>query len=213
MSGIFEAYDQEFNALSREISNASNDFRDTESSSKRDIQAKQIDGLMSQASELIKQMEVEVRSLDASTRKSLTEKVTQYKRALASLKTDFNSRRNQADNSSLLGTKSGADRQRLLDTNDKIARQNEMIANASKTVAETEEVGLEITSELARNRQKIESSQAKAGEFTGMTDVARRMLGSMQRRDTRQKFIMFFVAVVLVIAIVCTVYFSSKKKK
>ncbi len=36
-----------------------------------------------------------------------------------------------------------------------------MIANAYRTVAETEEVGLEITSELARNREKIESSRAK----------------------------------------------------
>ncbi len=43
----------------------------------------------------------------------------------------------------------------------RIARQNEVIANATRTVAETEEVGLEITSELARNREKIESSRAK----------------------------------------------------
>lgn len=213
MSGIFEAYDQEFNALSREISNASNTFRDTESASKRDVQAKQIDGLFSQVTELIKQMEVEVRSLDPATRKTLSEKMAQYKRAVASLKTDFNSRRNQADSSALMGGKSAADRQRLLDTNEKIARQNDMIANATKTVAETEDVGLEITTELARNRQKIESSQAKASEFTGMTDVARRMLGSMQRRDTRQKWIMGFVATVLVIAIALTVYFSSAKKK
>jgi hypothetical protein len=43
----------------------------------------------------------------------------------------------------------------------RLSRQNEMIANAYRTVAETEEVGLEITSELARNREKIESSRAK----------------------------------------------------
>ena len=43
----------------------------------------------------------------------------------------------------------------------RIARQNEMIANATRTVAETEEVGMEITSELSRNREKIESSRAK----------------------------------------------------
>ena len=77
---------------------------------------------------------------------------------------------------------------------------------------ETEEVGMEITSELGKNRSKIESSQGKLNEFGGMTDVARRMLGSMQRRDTRQKWIMAFVAIMLVIAIKLTVVYSSKKK-
>ena len=119
MSNIFEAYDQEFNSLSREINKSVKNFRDTESSGKKDTLGKQIDGLFSQASDLIKQMEVEVRSLDPATRKSLTEKVTQYKRALASLKTDYTSAKDQADRSALVGTKSGADRQRLLDTNDK----------------------------------------------------------------------------------------------
>lgn len=36
-----------------------------------------------------------------------------------------------------------------------------MIQNATRAVADTEEVGMEITSELARNREKIESSKAK----------------------------------------------------
>lgn len=36
-----------------------------------------------------------------------------------------------------------------------------MIQNATRTVAETEEVGEEITAELARNREKINSSRAK----------------------------------------------------
>jgi hypothetical protein len=43
----------------------------------------------------------------------------------------------------------------------RLSRQNEMIQNATRTVAETEEVGLEITQELARNREKIESSRAR----------------------------------------------------
>lgn len=40
-------------------------------------------------------------------------------------------------------------------------RQNDAILAAHRTVLETEEVGLEITRELSRNREKIESSRAK----------------------------------------------------
>ena len=36
-----------------------------------------------------------------------------------------------------------------------------MINNAIRTVAETEEVGLEITTELQRNREKINSAHTK----------------------------------------------------
>ena len=43
-----------------------------------------------------------------------------------------------------------------------------MILNATRTVAETEDVATEITDELGRNRSKIESSQSKVNEFTGI---------------------------------------------
>lgn len=43
----------------------------------------------------------------------------------------------------------------------RLRRQNELIGNAHRMVSETEEVGMEITAELARNREKIESSRAK----------------------------------------------------
>ena len=52
-----------------------------------------------------------------------------------------------------------------LNLRNRIHRQNEMIANAHRTVAETEEVGMEITSELARNREKIEGARSKVSVF------------------------------------------------
>ena len=91
---------------------------------------------------------------------------------------------------------------------------------------ETEDVANDITAELARNREKIESSRAKvrlilviskififvgqASEFAGITDSARRVLASMSRRDVRQKYLVFFIAVVLIIAIVITAVYTSK---
>ena len=43
----------------------------------------------------------------------------------------------------------------------RLARQNEKIMNAHRTVAETEDVANEISAELGRNREKIESSHGK----------------------------------------------------
>ena len=121
-----------------------------------------VDALLLQAGDLLKQMEVEVRSHDSATRKVLSEKVNQYKRVLNSLRTDFTKAKEESDRNNLFaGTKSGADRQRMMDTNQKLGRQNETILAAQRSVAETEEVALDITNELSRNREKIESSRDK----------------------------------------------------
>eukprot|EP01034_Spumella_vulgaris_P022736 gene22737-28894_t len=53
--------------------------------------------------------------------------------------------------------------------------------------------------------------EVEAQEFSGITDSARRLLGSMSRRDTRQKFMVFFIAIVLIIAIVIVCVYTTKK--
>ena len=59
---IFDAYDQEFSSLSQEISRNVSELKTyTSSNDKTDSLIKMIDALFSQATELIKQMELEVR--------------------------------------------------------------------------------------------------------------------------------------------------------
>lgn len=60
--------------------------------------------------------------------------------------------------------------------NNRIGRQNDLISNAHRTVSETEEVGMEITAELARNREKIESSRAKVCVCVCVAILAVRMV-------------------------------------
>ncbi len=120
MSTIFDAYDQEFNNLSREIQKNSSELKATSNDKDRSSSLiRQIEALLSQASDLIKQMNVEVRSHDLATRKILSEKVSHYSKSLTSLKADFERIKEVAQRSSLIGEKSSGDRQRLLDTNDK----------------------------------------------------------------------------------------------
>lgn len=92
----------------------------------------------------------------------------------------------------------------------RLTAQNEKIMNMHRTVAETEEVAMEITTELGRNREKIESSHGKVREFIGMTDQARRILHSMNRREVQQKLILVFIAIILIIAISVTAYYASQ---
>mmetsp|Transcript_7367 Transcript_7367/g.6604 ORF Transcript_7367/g.6604 Transcript_7367/m.6604 type:complete len:214 (+) Transcript_7367:62-703(+) len=211
---IFDAYDSEYGALSRDIIKNISELKQLSSDNKEKSSnlIRHIDALLIQAADLIKQMEIEVRSHDAGTRKALNEKVSEYKKSLLSLRNDYDRTKEKSQRSSLIGDKSIEQRERLLKTNDKLAIQNELILNATRTVAETEEVGMEITKELARNREKIESSRARAREFSGITDSARRLLSVMQRREVQQKMMLGGLAVVLIIAIAVTAYYSTHKK-
>jgi vesicle transport through interaction with t-SNAREs 1 len=115
---IFEAYDGEYSALTRDIIKKVQELKSS-SGDKPQGQIRHIDGLFSQANDLIKQMEIEVRSHDPATRKALGEKVFEYKRALSSIRSDYERSKELAQRSSLVGEKSGEQRQRLLNANDK----------------------------------------------------------------------------------------------
>ena len=121
---IFAAYDQEFNNLSREIQKNISELKNDSSSATMspihsDGLIRQIEALLTQANDLLKQMNVEVRSHDPATRKILTEKMAQYAKIVSSHKMDFERAKEQVQRSALIGDRSMADRQRLLDTNDK----------------------------------------------------------------------------------------------
>ncbi|RYH06283.1 hypothetical protein EON65_43075 [archaeon] len=114
---IFDAYDAEFASLTKDINKNLNDLKSDPQNGSSLI--KMIDALLSQAQDLIKQMEVELRSHDTATRKSLTEKVNVYKKTRQNLKSDFERAKEESERSALIGEKSGEHRQRLLNANDK----------------------------------------------------------------------------------------------
>jgi hypothetical protein len=65
-------------------------------------------------------------------------------------------------------------------------------------------------SELERNREKINSARGKASDFVGLTDSARKMLSSMENRDTQQKMVLGFIGVFLLISLILVIYFATQ---
>lgn len=116
---IFDAYDTEFSALRQEISKNISEYRECSEDRSTSLY-KLVEALLLQSSDLIKQMEIEARSSDSSSRKILNEKVSQYKKTTAAMKNDFLQIKTQQDKNSLMNTSKGSEqRQRLLDTNDR----------------------------------------------------------------------------------------------
>jgi len=141
--------------------------------------------LLDQVADLLKQMSVEVRSLEGNERQEKNAMMAGYKTRHEETKIQVKTAKTAANKRALLGDADGKSlehRERMVDTNDKLARQNEMILNAQRIVAETEDVGADITSTLGDNRAKIESSRDKVKELHGDLDAADRITKSMVDR-------------------------------
>eukprot|EP00904_Undaria_pinnatifida_P004519 jgi/Undpi1/14068/HiC_scaffold_9.g03719.m1 len=221
MSSIFDAYDEEFLALTQDIGNNISHLATYETDSvKKRTQLTHVDALIGQAGDLLKQMEIEVRSTqDASTKKELAGKISSYKKTLQSLRGDYRKAVEKQEREGLLGGKEGMfaqggasqeQRDRLLQATDRLDGQGRRLEDSKRTMMEIEDTAMEITMELGRNREKIGEVHDKVRDVSGMTTSARRLVHSMSRRETQQKFMMYSIGLLLVIGVMVAVYYSLK---
>lgn len=175
--------------------------------------------LLAQAQDLLQQMTIEARgipSLEKERKQSCLQKVRVCKGNLANLNDDVEKARHEHNRDSLLSSGGGDKgfkknkngsrlsddtKERLLSTNSQLQSQNTTLDNARRIMAETEEVAMDITSELARNRETMESASGRVRDVSSLTNQARRVLVSMQRREVQQKMIVYGVGVFLFIMV------------
>lgn len=203
----FERYDEEFIELTEQVRKSIDDMKQPQT----DLESGDMTlNLLSQCDDLLKQMSVEARGVDdASVKRDLLGKVRACKEKLSALRGEYDAAKTELERGALLsggggGRRNGGSnehRERLLRTNEQLAAQNDTLENARRVMAETEDVAMEITSELSRNREKIESSHIRVREVSGMTNQARRIIQNMSRREVQQKLVTYAVAVILVIVV------------
>jgi len=134
----------------------------------------------------VHEAQMEARMADsAGEKKKMLEEVDAMKAKLMKHKATIESAQLKSGSSGGggVGGKSGQDRSRMEASNDKLARQNDVLLAAQRTVAETEDVGAEIVNELAQNRSKIEGAREKAQEVRTDLDDAQTRIDRMQKRD------------------------------
>lgn len=219
----FERYDAEFLTLMEQVKsrlrNASSVTSNSPTAVSGEADMKYTQGLLSQCDDLLKQMQVEARTADSSTKQVWLQKVRGCKAQLANLRDDFQTVQSRVEREALLLTSnedvlsssasdynSNKQRERLLQTSNQLRKQNQTLENAQRILVETEEVAMEITTELGRNREKIASAHQRVRDVSGLTNQARRIVQSMSKREVQQKLLMYLVAALLVIAVIVILY-------
>lgn len=150
---------------------------------------------------------------DRDLKDECLKKVRICKANLSNLEDDIKSLHSQLDRVALLNNPSSSQkggggglssdhRERLLQTNESLQNQNSTLENARRVMAETEDVAMDITQELARNRETMESARGRVRNVSGLTNRARRVLVSMRRREVQQKMVVYGVGVVMAIVVI-----------
>jgi len=212
----FERYDEEFLSLTSQIKSTISKVdieTSTTSTSQDSLQMAQ--NLLTQAKDLIQQMSIEARGMtnDRDLKDECLKKVRICKANLSNLEDDIKSLHSQLDRVALLNNPSSSQkggggglssdhRERLLQTNESLQNQNSTLENARRVMAETEDVAMDITQELARNRETMESARGRVRNVSGLTNRARRVLVSMRRREVQQKMVVYGVGVVMAIVVI-----------
>lgn len=82
------------------------------------------------------------------------------------------------------------------------------LLEAQQSLADTENVALDITSELSRQRETIHGAHEKIRETGGILGTTARILRTLQRREMQRKALIWFVIALMVFVIIIIIYFS-----
>lgn len=190
MSAEFRLFENEFQKSMERIDFLINSMRNAQETNKScSSVVEEVNTMLEDCKEMIKGIELDITSLDVTTKKSYREVILVRKSDLRSAKIRLDNEQSKVSGKSvLLGEKSLASRDKFHTVQDKIADQDDMIKNAMKSVAEMEDIGSSITLELNQNREKIETVRGKVVEVNSIANAAEKQTKQMQKRENCRIF-------------------------
>eukprot|EP00898_Chlorokybus_atmophyticus_P000549 jgi/Chlat1/1495/Chrsp12S02028 len=223
MSDIFRGYEREYGDLSAIINKKIAVLPTLQGEQKKQKQV-EIQSDLDEAQYLIKQMELEARSVGPSLRTPLQTKIKECDDDLKKLRQAAkrgasSAASHDAARAELMESGHGdgdyapvssEQRAKLLTTTDRIGRSGERIKESKRTLLETEELGVSILQDLHRQRQVIEHSRDTLHGTDDNITTSRRILQGMSRRMVQNKLIMIGIILALLGAIILVVYFKVK---
>jgi vesicle transport through interaction with t-SNAREs protein 1 len=223
MADILRSYEQQFGIICADImSNISRASSTPDKSSAITL----IDNLFQEASEIIEQMDLEIRDINSAIKRTPEEKekytniIKSYKKELSKLETEFNKQvKSQKVNKSI----SSNFEIQLNDDEDEelndLRRENQASMQSAsgnlergyKIVLETEETGNNILRDLFGQREQITRSRDRMREANSNLGKSSRIVGDMARRLIQNKLILIGMCFLLFLFLIFIIYYVVKK--
>ncbi|KAK8659297.1 hypothetical protein V6N13_029503 [Hibiscus sabdariffa] len=215
MSEVFEGYERQYCELSANLSRKCNSASVIHDSEQKKQKLSEISSGVDEADVLIRKMDLEARSLQPVVKATLLAKLREYKADLNKLKKEFKRISSPNAHDELLESGmadvhsvSAEHRDRLSMSVERLNQSSDRIKESRRTVLETEELGISILEDLHQQRQTLLHAHNKLYDVDSAIDKSKKVLTTMSRRITKNKWIAGSVIVALVLAIVLILYYK-----
>ncbi|KAJ9187446.1 hypothetical protein P3X46_002901 [Hevea brasiliensis] len=219
MSDVFEGYERQYCELSANLSRKCNSTSLLSDGEEKKVKISEIKSGLDDCDVLIRKMDLEARSLQPNVKAMLLAKLREYKSDLNKLKREFkritSGNADQAAREDLLeagmadaNAVSADQRERLSMSVERLNQSGDRIKESRRTMLETEELGVSILEDLHQQRQTLLHAHNKLHGVDDAIDKSKKVLSSMSRRITRNKWIVGSVIAALVLAIIFIISFK-----
>ncbi|XP_073144414.1 vesicle transport v-SNARE 12 [Henckelia pumila] len=218
MSEIYEGYERQYCELSANLSRKCNAAAAHPDGEKKKQEVAELHAGLDDADVLIRKMDLEARSLQPSLKASLLAKLREYKADLNKLKREVKKltllNSNQPSNEDLESGMAGAhtasanQRDRLAMTTERLNQSTDRLTESRRAALETEQLGVSILEDLHQQRETLLHSHKKLSDVDSAIDKSKKVLTSMSRRISRNKWIVGSIIAALIFAILIVLYFK-----
>ncbi|XP_063243496.1 vesicle transport through interaction with t-SNAREs homolog 1A [Bacillus rossius redtenbacheri] len=218
MGSLMADYEQQYGILTAgitaKIGRLSNDQNADRKALVLDVE-KEIE----EAQELLEQMELEVREVEASARPRLRSRVDSYRAELGRLSQEFMKVRSPPFQDGFFGQDdlySGVSlneeqKLRLLDNSERLERTGKILNTGYRIILETEDIGSQVLQDLHSQRETIQSARSRLRETDSELGRSSRLLGGMILRSLQHRAVLVVVGLVLACLVALGVYLSLSK--
>lgn len=219
-TGLFHQYETDYCNKSTDISRKIVSIASLTGELRRK-KVSEIEADVREADSVIKRMDMEARSLSADKSRTLLNKVKEYKADLQSLREQLKQAAAGGGDGDALAraelglgdnyySTSAGQRERMLAATERMQKTSDRLQVGKQQLAETEELGVTILQDLARQRETIVNARDTLHGADDNISKARKILGTMSKRIMTNKIITFGIAAFLLAAIILIIYVKLK---
>lgn len=221
MAENIAAFEQQYSLVTAEVVTETNKLAKLVGNEKQQG-VKVIERLMTEAKELLEQMEMEIRSVAPLERGKFQNRLQSYnvelmklekdyKRARISLGYDAQLRDELFNNGEAQLTEDM--RENLLSNAEKLEMSSDRLDTGYRICLETEQIGTQILEDLSGQRTTLQRAKDRLTHTNDELGKSSRVLSAMLRRGLQNRVILILLCVVSVIIISTSIYFIFKPKQ
>jgi vesicle transport through interaction with t-SNAREs 1 len=167
----------------------------------------EIESELSETEGYLRAMDVEHRTITTQDKRQAQEKVNEYRSEYREMLQKFKSTRHNAETLALRGG-GNESRNKLLNTNSKLDRSTATLNESRAIVAQTEQIGSTIITDMGNQREILLNADSKVEETRGFAAQAKSVLKMMSNRAYYHKLCIYTWIIVLFACICLIIYYG-----